>query len=183
MESLPYVFDLQKIFIGSYPPEVFFEIFIRVVIVYIYALILLRLCGRRTKRKLSFSEVLIIVALGPAIGNAMFSTTEPLFHALFIITLIVIFQNIVAAITSRNEKMRMLLEGRPELIIKDGVILESVLKKSSYARADLFASLRRNGIRNVNEVELAYIETNGELSVFRAQQPSFISDISILPLS
>ncbi|MFN7161125.1 MAG: DUF421 domain-containing protein [Candidatus Gracilibacteria bacterium] len=183
MESVPYIFDFKNIFLGNFPPEVFFEIFIRVMIVYIYALVLLRLCGRRTKRKLSFSEVLIIVALGPTIGNAMFSTAEPLFHAIFIITVIVLFQNILSAVTRRSERMRRLLEGNSELIIKDGVILESVLQKSSYAREDLYSSLRRRGIRNINEVELAYIETNGELSVFRLKQPSFISDTPILPLT
>jgi len=53
------------------------------------------------------------------------------------------------------------------LVIKDGHIIEEALGSGALSLRELLALLRVEGVRDVGEVEAAYFENNGKLSVFR----------------
>ncbi|WP_292390495.1 YetF domain-containing protein [Methanosarcina sp. UBA5] len=60
-----------------------------------------------------------------------------------------------------------LTEGSPVKIITDGILDSEELKKHTPTQDDLFLLLRNKGVRSLGEVEAAYLERDGSLSVFK----------------
>lgn len=59
------------------------------------------------------------------------------------------------------------LEGEPTIVIMKGKIMEKSLKKMKYRTSDIMALLRNKGVFDLNEVDFAIIEPNGQISVLK----------------
>lgn len=73
------------------------------------------------------------------------------------------------------------IEGEPTVIIMNGKILESTLKKMKYRVSDVLLLLRNKDIFDVSEVDVAIIEPNGQLSVLKKpeNEPLTAKDMNI----
>ena len=83
-----YSFDLIRIFLGELPPIIYFEIFIRTAVLFFYVILLLRITPQRNIGGLSPIDLLIVIALGSAVGDPMFYPNVPLLHGIAVITII-----------------------------------------------------------------------------------------------
>ena len=63
-------------------------------------------------------------------------------------------------------RMRQVIDGSPLVLIYNGKILYQNLKKESYTIDDLINQIHKEGILDIDEVNLAILETSGNLSVF-----------------
>ncbi len=57
------------------------------------------------------------------------------------------------------------LEGEPVIVIMNGKIMEKVLKKMQYRVAEILGLLRNKGVFDLNQVDFAILEPNGQISV------------------
>jgi len=63
------------------------------------------------------------------------------------------------------------IEGEPTIVIMNGKIMESALRKMKYRAADIMELLRNKDVFDLTEVDFAIIEPNGQLSVLK--KPEF----------
>ncbi|RYG58088.1 MAG: DUF421 domain-containing protein [Alphaproteobacteria bacterium] len=158
--------DWQSMFIGDEPPIFLVEIIIRTVIIYAYALLLLRWLGSRAIGQLSTVEFLLVIALGSAVGDAMFYPDVPLVHCLLVVTVVVVANKLIDLGIARSKAVEHIIDGRPEQAVRDGVICSRFLNSSTLGTSELFQQLREKGIRHLGEVEHAIVEADGVLTVF-----------------
>ncbi len=59
------------------------------------------------------------------------------------------------------------IEGEPTIIIMNGKIMENASRKMKYRAADIMELLRNKDVFDINEVDFAIIEPNGQLSVLK----------------
>lgn len=163
-------FDLKRMFIGDFSALLTLEILVRTAFMYSYALVAVRFIGKRGIGSLSPFEYVLVFALGGATGDPMLYPEVPLVHGMIVITVIVALHKLVARSTRRNEVLEHLLESRPVLLVRDGVIDDDQLSREDLSQAELLMKLREAGIKNVGRVQLAYLEPSGNLSVFPAEQ-------------
>jgi uncharacterized membrane protein YcaP (DUF421 family) len=73
------------------------------------------------------------------------------------------------------------LEGEPTLVIQNGKILAKNMSRCRYNIDDMLLQLRTQGVFNVDDVEFAVLESNGQLSVLRKshKQPVTREDLKI----
>lgn len=161
------VLDLQRMLIGEASPLFLLEIVVRTVIVYLYALLLLRWLGSRTIGQLSTVEFLLVIALGSAVGDAMFYPDVPLVHALLVVTIVVFANKGLDMLIARFKVAERAIDGVPEEVIRDGVICKPFLTSSSMGISELYQELRERGVEHLGQVARAYIEADGGLAVFR----------------
>lgn len=158
--------DLQRMLIGEGPPLFYIEIVVRTVIIYVYTLILLRWLGSRTVGQLSTIEFLLVIALGSAVGDAMFYPEVPLLHAIAVVTVIVLMNKGADMMMLRSERAERLIDGEPREVIRDGVVDAAFLGKGPITADELFQRLREEGIEHLGEVRRAYIEKDGKVTAF-----------------
>ncbi len=162
-------FDLQRMLIGDQPPWFLFEIIVRTTIVYAWALLLLRWLGSRTIGQLSTIEFLLVIALGSAVGDAMFYPDVPLLHALLVVTLVILLNKGLDMLVARSKRAERVLDGTPTELMRDGVVGKAFLKSRTMGISELFQELRERGIEHLGQVARAYVEPDGKLTVYRAR--------------
>lgn len=167
MEQAVQIFDWERLLVGDEPPLFFLEILFRTLFVYIYTMILLRWLGSRTIGQLSSIEFLLVIALGSAVGDAMFYPDVPLLHALAVITIVVFANKGLDLLVSKSRRAEVAVDGKPLEAIRDGTINRSFLEGVGMTNLELFQQLRANGVEDLGQVRRAYLETNGTLSVFK----------------
>jgi len=163
-------FDLHRMFIGNDPPLFYLEIVLRCVVIYLWSLGLLRWIGGRGVSQLSMVEFLLVIALGSAVGDALFYPEVPLGHAMLVILVIVVINKVLDSAILRWDIVQKVIDGRPAQLMRRGQILGNV-RRRALGVAELNAELRAAGIRNLGEVEAVYMEANGRLSIFRQHPP------------
>ena len=71
----------------------------------------------------------------------------------------------VTYIDMKNVRYRLITEGNPVTIIKNGVIDQKKLKALRFTISDVIAGLRQKDIFDISEVDYAIVEANGSMSV------------------
>ncbi len=167
MDQAVAALDLKRMLFGDESPLFLLEIAIRTAIIYGYTLLLLRWLGSRTVGQLSTVEFLLVIALGSAVGDAMFYADVPLIHAMLVVTLVVVANKLLDVMIAKSAPAEHFLDGEPREAVRDGVVVRDFLDQASISRQELFQELRENGIEQLGEVRRAYIEKDGKVTVFK----------------
>lgn len=162
-------FDLMRMFLGSDPPLFYLEIVVRTCVIYAYSLLLIRCFGGWGIAQMSTVEFLLVIALGSAVGDAMFYPEVPLLHAMLVITCVVAINKLLDVLIFRSEKVENVIDGVTAEVIRDGLIIRRTLWRSKVGKSELFESLREQGYVNIGEVRQAYLETSGRFTFFEAK--------------
>lgn len=113
------------------------EIGFRTAIIYVYALVLLRWLGSRTIGQLSTIEFLLVIALGSAVGDAMFYPDVPLAHALLVITIVILANKFLDVVITKVTIAERVIDGVPEEAIRDGAICRGFLRANTLSDSEL----------------------------------------------
>ena len=146
--------------------DVFWEIFYRTVVLYLVLLVIFRLMGKREVGELSIIDLVIFVLIAEVAASAIEQRNGPLWEAILPMLLLMIIQIASSILSLKSKKARDFIEGDPTIIIRNGEILETEMRKQRYNLDDLFQQLREQQIGGVSEVAYAFLEASGNLSVF-----------------
>ena len=90
----------------------------------------------------------------------------PLYSGLIPILTVLGVELILSGLSLRSVKLRQLLCGKPVILIENGRILQSNLRRTRLTMDELTELLREKDILDLEQVQYAILETNGNLSVF-----------------
>jgi uncharacterized membrane protein YcaP (DUF421 family) len=133
--------------------------------IYLAALIVVRIMGKRALGELSLFDFVIMVGIGDVIVVVGLEQQVSLTRGLLILVWLGILEFGLSLLTFRSRFFSRLVEGTPTLLIKDGVIDEANLAKEHISRADLYQELRKQGVSQVSQVSRAILEACGKFSV------------------
>lgn len=160
-------------FFGKEPVSIMFlvEIMLRTAIMYFYTLVNIRLFRARTITQLTSFELIIVIAFGTAMGDPMFYTDVPLINGMVCVTVMVLLTKFAAILTARYDTMERLIEGVSIMVIKNGEIIKAGMSQANLSEEELFERLRLHGIKNVGQIEYAFLEASGQLSIITSKEP------------
>lgn len=181
MEKSVQPFDWMRLLLGEPPPGFMWEIVLRVVFIYAFGLLMMQVMGKRGRNQMNPLEFLVIIALGSAIGDAMFYPEVPLSYAALVVALLVLIGALVAKMEARSERFRSLLESQPTVLVEAGHLLEENLKSERISQGELFSELRENGVEQLGQVRMAILELSGRVSVFRYPDDQVQQGRNIMP--
>lgn len=161
-----YSFDLLRIFFGELPAVFYLEVVLRTTVLYLYALAMLRLLGKRSASELTALDVIVIVALGSSVGDPMFYQDVPILHGMLVITLVIGMQRLVLYLANRHSRIQSAVEGTASRVISEGQIDLEGIRSSLVSPREVFARAREAGHANLAAIRSMYIETDGSASVF-----------------
>jgi len=174
-------FDPVRMFVGDFSWAFTLEIVLRTMIMYVYTLAVVRILGKRGLGHLSPFELVIIVALGSAVGDPMFYADVPLLHGIIVITVVVALQRVLEELTERSARVEAVLESRARRLVTAGVVDEEALNAEKLTEVELFSALREREIEHLGQVKLAYLEPSGVVTVFKVEDGQAARGRSVLP--
>ena len=138
---------------------------LRCTIIYFIVIAMVRLMGKRQIGELQPSELVITILISDVASLPLQNTEMPLLNTITSLLILVMFEVLLSVLSIKNRKVRKILEGNSVMIIKDGKLFEDRLRMIRYSVDDLIEALRLKDIFDISQVEYAYIETNGAISV------------------
>jgi uncharacterized membrane protein YcaP (DUF421 family) len=133
--------------------------------IYLAALGVVRIMGKRALGELSLFDFVIMVGIGDVIVIVGLEQQVSLERGLLILIWLGILEFGFSLLTFHSRFFRRLVEGTPTLLIKDGKLIEANLAREHISRADLYQELRRQGVSQINQVSQAFLEACGKFSV------------------
>ncbi|CDQ18163.1 Uncharacterized membrane protein YcaP, DUF421 family [Halobacillus karajensis] len=131
--------------------------------------------GKRAIGELPIFDFLIIVTLGAVVGADIADPGIKHLPTAIAIVGIGILQRVVAKWKISNRTIGRLLTFEPTIIIQNGKFLNHNLKKIRYSIDNILQMLREKDVFDINEVEIAIIEANGEISVLKKAQKNSVT--------
>lgn len=183
MDGAPYTFDLHRIFLGDLPWTFVLEIAFRTGVMFTYALLMVRVLGKRGLAQITPFEYLIIIAIGSSVGDPMVMPEVPLLHGMAVLTFVVALHQAYVRITERSERLERLMQGKPVTMVAGGRMNLETMHEEGISVEELFEGLRLAGVEHLGEVRRAYLEMSGNLSVFRYPARAVRPGLPLTPAS
>lgn len=170
--------DWQFMLFGEEDWGFLLEVVLRSAIMFIVALLAMRAIGRRGTKQGVF-ELVLIVTLGSAAGDPAFYKEVGLLPAILVFVVIVIMYKIVNFFTARNKYLDDLVEGTHVRLVKDSQFAKDML--NDLRHDELFEDLRLKGVKHLGQLEAAYIEASGHVSVFFLPDDKVVYGLPVIP--
>ena len=149
--------------------------FVRTLILYFLIMIGLRLVGKRQIGELEPSELVLTMMISDLATVPMQDFGIPLLAGVIPILTLLSLSMLLSQLSLRSLRFREVMCGSPAILIRDGVIQQSVMGKNRFTVDELLEELRSQGIAQISDVKYAILENSGQLSVLpwtREQPPT-----------
>lgn len=160
------IFEPGRVLINDQPWHFLFEVAVRTIVMFLVLILTLRLTGKRGVRQLSIFETVLIIALGSAAGDPMFYEDVGIVPAILVFAIVISLYRLVTWLTGKSKRFEEFIEGKTECLVLDGKFAIHAFEKEDLAYDEFFAELRLKSVEHLGQVRYAFLETNGEVSVF-----------------
>ena len=141
------------------------EMILRATSVYVVLLLMVRITGKRTVGQFTPFDLILVVLLGESVGESMVGGDHSLVGGLILAGTLLGLNWLVGFISARSPAFDRLTEGRPVLIARNGELFRDVLRRQSLDEEDFKMAMRQCGCTDLSQVELAMLETSGNITV------------------
>lgn len=152
---------------------------VRTVIMYILLVVAVRLTGKRQIGELQVSELVITYMLSELAVFPITDKNVPLLHSAIPIVLLLSLEVVFSFLQTKSNRFRRLFSGGAVAVISKGRLDCGQLTKNRIDLEELLGELRLKGVFDVADVEYAFLEENGKLSVLRKSSSSPLTPESL----
>lgn len=138
---------------------------IRGCIMYFVIVAMVRIMGKRQIGQLQPSELVVTILLSEIAAAPIGDGEIPLLNALSTILLLISLEIFVSYASLKLPKFRTLVQGHSIAVIENGKLNQARMKTLRMSVDDLMEALRLKDVFDITDVEYAYVETNGNVSV------------------
>ncbi len=145
----------------------FVELLLRGTIMFIAALVMVRVGHKRFMAQHAAFDVILALLLGSILSRGV-NGSAPFFPTIGLGFFLVGLHQLLAVITFHWKAGSGLFKGRPDVLVRNGSVLEAALKRHHLTKHDLEEAMRMNG--NTSELENvaeARLERNGDISIIK----------------
>ncbi|NOU96877.1 DUF421 domain-containing protein [Paenibacillus sp. LMG 31456] len=150
--------------------ESIWETSFRTLIGFLVLLLLARMLGKKQLSQFTFFTYITGITLGNIAGELVLNRDIKMIDGITGLTVWALLTLGIEYVSLKSSKARVLLDGEPTIVIKNGKILEKAMASSRLNMDDLSMLLRDKNIFSVREVDYAILEPNGKLSVLKKQE-------------
>ena len=143
------------------------EFLVRAAAIYIALLVFVRISGKRAVGEFTGFDLVVLILLSESAQGALTGGDESIPGALLLVATLVGLNYLVGLLSSRSRSIDKLIEGEPVALVRDGKVLYRALKRENVPISDLEEAFRRAGLTEATAVQLAVLETNGEITVVK----------------
>lgn len=137
---------------------------LRTILIYLIVLAVVRLMGKREIGQFSPFDFVVAIIVAE-IATMPLVSDIPLWHAIIPLAVLALLEIALSFAALHSRKLRSILDGNPQVVIKGGHILKKELRKARYNLDDLLSQLRESGYPKPEDIEVAILETSGRISI------------------
>lgn len=131
------------------------------------ALVIMRVLGRKSLSQFTPIDFISLIVMGGIIEEMSHNAEFNPFHLIGALALWTLCIYLLDLSKKKSGKFRKLTQGFPVVIIQNGTIHKDVLEEERLTVEEVATMLREQGIFDYRLVDLAILEINGSISVYR----------------
>jgi uncharacterized membrane protein YcaP (DUF421 family) len=147
------------------------EKILRPILVYAFLIIALRLAGKRELAQLNPFDLVVLLTLSNTVQNAIIGEDNSVTGGLIGAATLLIVNYLVVKYLYTHEKLERFVEGEPDVIIENGVVLIDNLRRELITLSELQAAAHKQGFGTLDEIDRAVIDPGGAI-FFSGKRPT-----------
>jgi uncharacterized membrane protein YcaP (DUF421 family) len=142
------------------------EVVIRAAVIFAFLWLITRAVGKRELGQLSAFELVLLITMGDLVQQGVTQEDYSVSGAFLTVGTFALLSVALSYITWRFPRSRPAVEGQPAVVVRSGEAQMKVLDYERLPMDDVLEAARKKGIRDLAEVDLAVLETDGSISFF-----------------
>lgn len=140
-----------------------------------------KLIGKKQVSQLSLFDYVIGISIGNFAAEMTINLDANELNGILAVVIFGVIAYLVSITTMKSMFLRKFFAGTPTVLIQEGKIVKKGLKKVRFDLNDLLEVCRCNGYFNINDIEYALMEANGEVSfLLKAEnRPVIVKDMKL----
>ncbi len=151
------------------------EFALRVAGMYFLALIMIRLLGKRALGELGPFDFVVMTGVGDTVISTALDRSIPYYEGIIVLITLAVLEYFMGYVGLKNGRLSNLITGMPVVLIDGGKIIKKNLAREKFNIDDLMQELRRQGIRNIHDVDKGILESCGGFSVILKPEKEAVS--------
>ena len=143
------------------------EIVIRSFVMFGVLWLVTRAVGKRELGQLSAFELVLLVTMGDLVQQGVTQEDYSVSGAVMTVGTFALLSVLLSYVSWRFPRSRPALEGRPTVVVKAGQLQEDVMRLERLSDTELLEAARKQGIRRLDDIDLAVLENDGSVSFFQ----------------
>lgn len=140
---------------------------LRTLFFYFFVTFAYRIMGKREVGQLGIVDLIVSILIAELVAISIENVDKSIMLTIAPISLLVVIEVALAYLSAKSRWFRQVFTSKPSVIINHGVINYKEMIKQRYSLDDLLVSLRQASIKSIEDVEYAFLESNGKLSIFK----------------
>ncbi|MDO5616305.1 MAG: DUF421 domain-containing protein, partial [Cruoricaptor ignavus] len=145
--------------------DVYLDVILRSLAVYIFMVFAIRLFGKNQLSQLNAGDVILLLLISNAVQNAMVGSDTSLQGGLVAALVLFVANFLLKKVIFKNPTIKKLVQSEPVILVKDGIIDLSKMKSEEISIDELEETIREHGLEHLEEVRLAVLEVDGNISI------------------
>jgi uncharacterized membrane protein YcaP (DUF421 family) len=145
------------------------DLVLRAAAVYTFIFIVTRLIGRRELGSLEPFDLILLVVLGDLVQQGVTQDDYSVTGAFIVISTMAVLTVGTSYLSFRFRPLRRVMEGEPIVLVENGRPIEQNLRRERLTLDELAEKARMEQVESLDDVRLAVLETNGDISIIPAK--------------
>ncbi|ARF14417.1 DUF421 domain-containing protein [Sporosarcina sp. P12(2017)] len=133
----------------------------KAVLIIVAGIVLLHISGRKSISQMTVGQTVLMIAVGTLLIQPV--ANKNLWQTLFLSFILVLTLFFFELFALKWNFFEGILRGRSKIVIENGILKKSTMKKLRLTVDELEMHLRQNGIERIDDVKWATIEMSGQL--------------------
>jgi uncharacterized membrane protein YcaP (DUF421 family) len=142
---------------------------------YLGLILLLRTSGKRTLSKMNAFDLVVTVAHGSTLATVLLTEDVALLEGLLGFAVLIGLQYMVAWLSVRSSRVRLLVKAEPTMLFYRGSFLWDAMRRERVTENEVRAAVREARFAAMEDVEAVVLETAGTFAVVQAAAPDSAS--------
>lgn len=141
------------------------HIIVSSICVYVFIIVALRIFGKKELAQLSVVDLVFILLISNAVQNAMVGTDSSLLGGIIAALSLFLINYVFKVVLYSFPKLGKAIQGHAVLLIYNGKVNYDNMKKVKLSYEELMEAIREHGAAAVEDVDLAVLEVDGNISI------------------
>lgn len=138
-------------------------------IVFAATLAMVRMSSKRSLAEKTAFDAVLIVMIASILARAI-NGSASFFPTIGVGFVLVLLHRIMGAVACHSHFLGNLIKGEPEIIVRNGVLLQDIMRRNHVSIHDLEEDMRLTAkIEDLSKIKSACVERSGEISFIKIE--------------
>ena len=145
--------------------SILFSTIIKGILIYVLALILSKLIGIKIISQMNFFDFIVGVSVGSMIAKIIINKDHVVFSGIVALVTFALLTILTSYLNLKSYSARRIINAKTLILVENGRIIDKNMKRLRITINELMMKLREKDVFNLEDVQFAIMESNGQLSV------------------